>query len=421
MKVLWIVNSILRDFNLFLYGKEGHGFWMEALLGEFKEKGEHELVVATATLTKQTIKYKKDGVVYYALPDTYPLLYNEKKKGNMRAWEELIQAEKPDVIHVFGTEFSHGLCALRVKGDIPVILHMQGVLASIAKFYQAGLSNKEFRTCTLRDFLKRDSMRKQQKRYFARAKKEVEMIALSKNVISENDWCNAYVKAVAPDAQIYYRAESMNTVFAEAPWAADEIEQYTIGCNASGYPIKGLHILLKAVALLKEKYPAIKLHIPGPPVVAADNFKARLKKSGYAKYIEKLIAKLQLQEQVVWVGNQSQKDLAEHNRRLHVFVMPSVIENHSNSLKEAMMQGIPCVASAVGGVTSYAKHGENALLYRPEEFEMLAYHLDRLFQDFAYAKELGIAGKAAMQELHESAKIYQKTIEIYRQVLKKSL
>ena len=56
-----------------------------------------------------------------------------------------------------------------------------------------------------------------------------------------------------------------------------------------------------------------------------------------------------------------------------------------------------------------------------EEFEMLAYHLDRLFQDFAYAKELGIAGKAAMQELHESAKIYQKTIEIYRQVLKKSL
>jgi hypothetical protein len=81
------------------------------------------------------------------------------------------------------------------------------------------------------------------------------------------------------------------------------------------------------------------------------------------------------------------------------------------------MQGIPCVASAVGDVTFYAKHAKNALLYNSQEFEVLAYHLDSLFQDFEYAKQLAQAGCNTMKELHQSAEIYQQTVSIYRQVL----
>lgn len=417
MKILWIVNSVLDDLNIFLYNKKGSGVWMEALLADFKANAEHSLVIATVIPTKESIKYEKDGIVYYALPDNYPILYNEKKKKNIQAWRDLLRVESPDIIHVFGTEFTHGLCALRCNKDIPVILHMQGILASLARFYQTGISDAEFRICTLRDFLKRDSMKKKQKKYYQLSKKEQEIICLSKNVISENEWCTAYVKAIAETTNIYYRAESMNSVFFNTPWQSDKIKKYSIGCNASGYPIKGLHILLKAIALLKQKYPQVKLYVPGTPVIVEGGIKAWLRKSGYSKYIEKLIKKLDLQDQVVWIGNKSQEELAKHNSTLHVFVMPSVIENHSNSLKEAMGQGIPCVASAVGGVTYYAAHNKNALLYRPEEFEVLAYYLDKLFQDEEYAKMLADEGRKTMKNIHQNEEIYKQTIDIYQQVL----
>ena len=419
MKILWIVNVLLNDMHEYLYNqKESNGVWMDALLSDFKAKGEHQLLIATTLPIKKTVRYEKDGVTYYALPDTYPILYNENKKSNVRAWQELLDTEKPDLIHVFGTEFSHGLCALRCNKNIPVILHMQGILQSIARFYQTGLTNREFGTRTLRDWLKRDSMRLQQKRYAKKALKEKEVIRLSKNVISENEWCDAYVKAVDSRTKIFHRAESMNSVFFETPWLYNEKQKYTIACNASGYPIKGLHVLLKAVALLKVKYPQIRLHIPGESMAETSSFKARLRRNGYTKHIQKLIRGLGLQEQIVWIGRKTQKELAEHNRRMHVFVMPSVIENHSNSLKEAMMQGIPCVASAVGGVTSYAKHGENALLYNAEEFEVLAANVEKLFDNDEYAQQLASKGRERMLSMHQGAEIYQQTIDIYCQVLK---
>ena len=80
MKVLWIVNTVLNDFSLHLYSKNGNGVWMDALLADFKGKAEHKLLIATVLPTKETIKYEKDGISYYALPNTYPSLYNENCK-----------------------------------------------------------------------------------------------------------------------------------------------------------------------------------------------------------------------------------------------------------------------------------------------------------------------------------------------------
>ena len=152
MKILWIVNQVLNDLNVFLYQKESNGVWMDALLAEFKERGEHTLIIATVVPTKETIKYEKDSVKYYALPDAYPLMYNENKKKNIQAWKTLLKEEKPDLIQVWGTEFTHGLCALRAADNIPSVIYMQGYLGSIAKYYQAGLTSEELRkSVTLRD------------------------------------------------------------------------------------------------------------------------------------------------------------------------------------------------------------------------------------------------------------------------------
>ena len=58
--------------------------------------------------------------------------------------------------------------------------------------------------------------------------------------------------------------------------------------------------------------------------------------------------------------------------KTRVFVLSSSIENHASSLKEAMMVGTPSIATFVGGVPEYVRHGENGFLYRFEEYEIMA-------------------------------------------------
>ena len=363
MKVLWIVNSLLNKFSLSLYNKPSSGLWMDALLEDFKDKEGYEIIVATTDKIKKFVKFVDGNITYYALPDNVPLLYNENKKKNIRAWEQLISEEKPDLIQVWGTEFTHGLCALRAANNIPSVIYMQGYIDAIAKYYQAGISYREIKhTITFRDFIKRDNILQQQEKYYKQAKKEAEMLTRSIAVICENDWCEINLKAVVPSLKIYRCPLSINKVFFNYRWDINDADKFSVICTASGYTIKGLHVLLHAIRLLKQKYPAIKLYVPGTPIVVGKGINGLIYKNGYTKYIENLIKRLDIKDNVVWLGTLTQEDLAKEYTKHRVFVMPSAIENHSSSLKEAMIVGMPCVSSYVGGVPEYVRHGENGLL-----------------------------------------------------------
>ena len=54
---------------------------------------------------------------------------------------------------------------------------------------------------------------------------------------------------------------------------------------------------------------------------------------------------------------------------------PSSIENSPNSLGEAQLLGVPCIASDVGGVTDMIPNKECGIIYRFEEVELLAKHI----------------------------------------------
>jgi glycosyltransferase involved in cell wall biosynthesis len=115
---------------------------------------------------------------------------------------------------------------------------------------------------------------------------------------------------------------------------------------------------------------------------------------------------LDLYDNIIWLGALSQDKLAEQYAKARVFVLCSAIENHSSSLKEAMMVGTPCVASSVGGVPEYVTHGENGLLYRFEEYDILAMHIKRLFEDDTLSGRLSANAKESMRKLHGEQDIY---------------
>ena len=417
MKILWIVNSPLEPLGERLYGKRNNGVWMDALMASFIDHHEHQLVIATTAAISETIRLTENGMAFYALPDQPPICYNENKPENIQAWQTLLNEEKPDLIQVWGTEFTHGLCALRLAKDVPSVIYMQGYLGSIARHYLAGMTHSELKkSVTFRDRIKRDSIVQQQKKYIASTAKEKEMFELSGNVICENDWCENSIRAVVPDVCIYRCPLSINQVFAQKSWTIEKAEKHSIICNASGYPLKGLHMLLRAVALLKKQYPDIKLYVPGAKVPSDGSIKWLLRKRGYTKYVEKLIRELGVEEHIVWLGALPQDELAERYSKTHVFVMCSAIENHSSSLKEAMMVGTPSVASSVGGVPEYVRNGENAFLYRFEEYDIMASYIQKLFENDELALKISEKARATSNTLHSEKDIYETTIKIYHSV-----
>ena len=64
--------------------------------------------------------------------------------------------------------------------------------------------------------------------------------------------------------------------------------------------------------------------------------------------------------------------MARELTRSHAFVISSYIENSPNSLAEAMLVGMPCVASFVGGIPSMVDDGRTGLLYPVDDVALLA-------------------------------------------------
>ena len=417
-KILWIVNILLKPISMTLFNQASNGLWIEAMLENFKNSNDYSIVVATTANIKETVRIEEDGIVYYALPDAFPSLYNENKHSNIEVWDKLIKYEKPDLIQVWGTEYTHGLCALRIARDIPSVIYMQGHMGSIAKHYLAGMTYKELKkSVTFRDIIKRDSILMQQKKYRLQAEKEKEMFRLAGRIISENIWCDMNIKTVCKDVEIYHCPLSVNSVFSERNWDISKAERHSVICNASGYPIKGLHMMLRAVKILKNEYPDIKLYIPGTETVSDGSVVQRLRKRGYTKYIENLINELGISNNIVWLGNLNQSELAEYYKRARVFVLCSSIENHSSSLKEAMMVGTPCVASAVGGIPEYVKNGENGFLYRFEEYEIMAEYVKKLLEDDELAVKLSAEAKKQLSKLHSNSEICRLISDVYDCIL----
>lgn len=419
MRVLWISNipfGPLRE----LAGQPTStgGSWLDAAYEAIKKESELELTIVTVYRVKK-IKMNKDGKhSFYILPGGYPVEYNNSLQKNRENWERIKDECRPDLIQIWGTEYSHGYLALQVMKDIPSVIYMQGVMSQISRHYLSGISNSELlKSITLRDIIKWDWITIQKAKFFKRAKIEAEMIRIAGNVIVENNWCESQCKSIASNCNAFYSKLSINDVFFQEEWFPEKISPYTIMSNAAGYPIKGLHVLLNAMSIVIKKYPEARLNIPGEKSPFEKNRFEQIKLNGYSKYIKKLILKLKLENNICFLGKLTNVQMAQQMAISNVFVMPSSIENHSSTLIEAMIVGTPCISSYVGGVPEYLTHNFNGLLYRFEEHEILAEHIIKVFSDLKFASEIASNGKSMMRSSRNSAKLSNDFIDIYKSIL----
>lgn len=416
MRILWIVNTIFPFPSKKLGLKKNcFGGWLNGLANKLKENEKINLAIAAIYNGGNLLEFNDGKIIYYLIPGSPALEYN---KNMERYWKEVKELFKPDIIHIHGTEFTHGLAYMNANGNKNVITSIQGLVYKISNVYISNIDNKDIiKNITFRDIIKHDSIYQQKKKFEKRGLNEIEILKKSNYIIGRTTWDYANVKAINPDVKYYIGNETLREAFYNRNWSIDNINRHTLFCSQAGYPIKGFHYLVQALSILKKKYPDIKLYVAGNNIIDNSTFKSRLRKSGYAKYIQSLIKKYEVQENIIFTGLLDEEQMLERLLKTHVFVLTSAIENSSNSLGEAMLLGMPCVASNTGGTMDILEHKKEGYLYPYTEPAMCAEYISRLFEDDNLAINLGKNAQITAKERHNPEKNVNTILDIYNEIL----
>ena len=120
---------------------------------------------------------------------------------------------------------------------------------------------------------------------------------------------------------------------------------------------------------------------------------------------------------VIFVGNLNEKELVDNLLASHVYVMPSHIENSPNNLCEAMILGLPCIASDVGGTSTLMENKKEGLLIQDGDPWLLAGTIVEMKNNYDQAIAYGKNARIRALKRHNPDKIIENLLNIYRVIL----
>lgn len=429
MKILWLCNMMLpfiaKSLKQNYMVKEG---WLSGLADKMIEnQDDNRITLAICFPVSEQMNFaqeddsvflkgKTQGITYYGFREdtVHPENYDATIEDSLKA---ILADYEPDIVHIFGTEFPHTLAMTKAFARPQrTLIGIQGLCSEIAKVYMADLPLAVRNKKTFRDWLKKDSLAEQQQKFVMRGKNEIEALKLTGHVTGRTDFDKDVTKKLAPQATYHFMNETLRENFYRDEWNIDKIERYSIFLSQGNYPIKGLHYVLEMLPELIKEYPQTMVYVAGDVITADQTLKDKIKISGYGKYLLELIKKKGLEKHVKFVGSLHADKMAARYLKTHVFLNPSAIENSPNSVGEAMLLGVPVVASNVGGVHNLVTHGQDGILYtKGKQKEMLAAIL-RIFADDKLALSLSTHAREHAKETHDAEKNYRRLVEIYHEI-----
>jgi glycosyltransferase involved in cell wall biosynthesis len=166
--------------------------------------------------------------------------------------------------------------------------------------------------------------------------------------------------------------------------------------------MKGVEYFLDAVAILAERFPAVRFLIAGD--------------GANRKELEERATLLGIAERVVFTGFRT--DIPVLLSQASLSVLPSLSEGLSNSLLESMAAGVPVVAASVGGNPEIVEDGVSGRLVPPRDAAALAEAMSGFLRDPELAARFGEAGRRRVAELFSMERsvkevecLYQRLVE----------
>jgi glycosyltransferase involved in cell wall biosynthesis len=335
---------------------------------------------------------------------------------NLPAFLRAVEQFKPDIIHVHGTEFPFGLILREVR-KVPVVISIQGNLTVYREKYFAGLSLpglwRGWRSGY--PFYSADY-----KIWRRRMEVEQEILRRARFVFGRTDWDRRIARVLAPDAEYFHVDEVIRPGFYGLEWSAHRGEEGRGAGARREVPVffttsspsiyKGFETIIDTARMLVGNGIAFEWRVGG---LKSDDPLVRLTLA--ERRVDDLAAL-----NIRLLGTLSEAAVADQLLMSDAYIQVSHIENSPNSVCEAMLAGVPVIASFAGGTGSLLKDGVHGVLVQDGDPYVLAGAMREVIGQPEKYAAMAAEGRRAARRRHDPATIVTVMLERYREIIQKN-
>jgi len=411
LRILWFANTPGLSQHYF-NSKSTAGGWLSSLQAEIEKSGRCKLGYVFYS-DKKIEPFEFNGTSYFPVQRKayhkgkrllYRLAGKTEYDENVGNFLNIIKIFKPDIINVHGTENSFGLIVNHIA-DIPVVTTIQGNLTVYAKKYFSGIklpgifsqlmAGSPFFNLDFNQFVKR-------------SKTEREILKKSKYIFGRTDWDRRICRVLAPDASYFHIEEIMRPKFYEVKWQPLNNPSPVFFTTSSNSFYKGFETLIDSASLLT------KNNFPFTWMVAGlnenDALVQLIKKTRRINKLEDIHVKL--------LGELAEEELTDKMIGADIYVQVSHIENSPNSICEAMLLGMPIIASFAGGTSSLLKDKETGVLVQDGDPFVLAGGLIEMAKPSSTIHDIANQAHCVAHKRHNKENIVSHLLATYIGIIK---
>ena len=418
MNVLWFANTPCGATeklspNLYLGG------WLKSLEEQLVLSKDIELSVCF--YWEEDVKpFKFNKTMYYPVTRTRRntktgrlinrILRNDNNKKETAELVKIIKEVRPDIIHIHGTEHNYGL--IQSHTDIPVIISIQGLLSPFSEMYFSGIP---FHTINRYEGLKPKLLFRSTRLSYTelkkRAKKEREILSQVRFIIGRIAWDRRIAGLLAQKSTYYIGNEMLRSSFYQKQWNKSNFGKLLhIVTIMNGDLCKGLETIVRTAKILCEnKANTFEWTVIG--LNENDELPVIIRKWLKADY---------LSINIHFRGLKNEMEVADILLESDIYCQVSHLENSSNSVCEAMLIGMPVIASFAGGTDSILENNKEGILLQNGDAYSFAGAIFELSKDFTKASEFGANARKTGLMRHNPENIVRKQVEIYNTVIEAS-
>ena len=417
IRVLWFSNTpALGNQMLSKESKiKGTGGWMGALNEIMKDQVDLHIVFHYP-YKKESFKHKNTyyypvytGNIFFRLIKNR--IYTDVPDDKcLDSYLKIINEVKPDIIHIHGTENSF-LCILE-QTNIPTVVSIQGNLTVYNHKFYSGFNGKFLnrkKYASLKEFAIDPKYFKKSKSTLSKmAQIEQRRMKDIKYVFGRTDWDYRITRILSPNSKYFKGEELLREAFYTRKWNnlyQNEGNLIVFTTNSDNY-YKGIETVFHSITLLQEIGIDIEWRIAG---IKDDSLIVSICKSFLGSSFPKSGYKL--------LGSLDGESLVQQLLASHMYVMPSHIENSPNNLCEAMILGMPCIATFAGGTGSILKDGEEGILIQDGDPWAMSGAVVEIINDCNKALTFGNNARKRALTRHDKEFVSEQYVRDYRNIL----
>ena len=418
MKVLWFSNTpalgndyLNKDSKI-----KGTGGWMYSLNTTLQDEVELSLAFHHPY---NLAKFRFAKTSYFPIFTGNIIIENLKRRffnkiynqDFLKDYLKIIDEVNPDVIHIHGTENSF-LCILG-KTKTPVVISIQGNLTVYKHKFFTGfhgkyLNYKNQKTSIKSILFGKNSFSKGYNIMKKMSDIEQQHLKSALHIIGRTDWDKRITRVLAPNSFYHNGNEILRDGFYKKKWdnvyKDGKIVLFTT--NGDNY-YKGFETICHSISLLNDLNYEVEWRVAGVS-----------KNSLINKITKKHLGSNYPERGSVLLGSLDEDALIKNLQESHIYIMPSHIENSPNNLCEAMILGMPCIATFSGGTASMLLDREEGILVQDGDPWVMAGAIIELIKDKNNAKQMGKKARMTALVRHDKKNIVNELINNYEVVIK---